>query len=288
VLGSLHLPAFASEKGEIDFGKLSDAVRDGIRFLDDVVEINVYPDEAIARATRRTRKVGLGVMGLADLFLMRGMRYGSPESLAVARDVMGSVERAAREATVALSEERGPYPAWQGEGTRRRNATVLAIAPTGTLRLLVGCSGGMEPFLRPVVTVRSPEGTWRWVDPWLDEWLGRRLREPEGVLASLEADAPAADLRDLEPEDRELVRRAWELAPEEQILLQAEVQRFVDGAVSKTIHLPSTISPSRILDLVQLAHRAGCKGAAFFRRGSEPPLSRGLPAEVDVSPPCCL
>jgi ribonucleoside-diphosphate reductase alpha chain len=288
VLGSLHLPGFADAAGAIDTAKLSNVTKEGIRFLDDVVELGVYPNDWVARNTRRTRKVGLGVMGFADLLLLRGQRYGADDSRRTAREVMRVIAAAADEATIELAEARGAYPEWRGDGPPRRNATVLAIAPTGTLLLIAGCSGGIEPFIRPVITVRNPSASFRWIDSWVDGWLKEHSDEPERVLHTLEEGAPAEDLKDLSPEHQTLLRRAWEVAPEDQIAMQAEFQRSVDGAVSKTVHLPSDVTIPRIVELIQLAHRSGCKGVAFFRRGSERLLPRILPVEVDLSPPCCL
>jgi ribonucleoside-diphosphate reductase alpha chain len=201
---------------------------------------------------------------------------------------MGAIAAAANEATIELAEERGGYPEWRGDGPPRRNATVLAIAPTGTLLLVAGCSGGIEPFIRPVITVRNPATSFRWIDAWVNGWLTEHSDEPERVLHSLEEGAPAEDFKDLSPAQQTLLRRAWEVPAEDQIAMQAEFQRNVDGAVSKTVHLPSDVTIPRIVELIRLAHRSGCKGVAFFRRGSERLLPRILPVEVDLPPPCCL
>jgi ribonucleoside-diphosphate reductase alpha chain len=272
VLGSLHLPAFADEAGGIDLERLTDAARDGVRFLDDVVEVNRYPDEDIARVTRRTRKVGLGLMGFADWLLLRGVRYGSAESERLASEVMGAVARGARESTEMLAEERSPYPAWRGSGKPRRNACVLAVAPTGTVRLIAGCNGGMEPFLQPVLQIRTPTSTLRWIDPWLEAWLADRTPDPHSVLAALESEVASPELPELDADDRALLRRGWEVSPEEQIDLQGRFQEHVDGAVSKTVHLDGEVPAERIVELIRRARDRGCKGVAFYRRdeGSRP------------------
>jgi len=273
VLGSLHLPAFADATGALDLERVAEAARDGVRFLDDVVEVNRYPDEEIARATRRTRKVGLGLMGFADWLLLRGVRYGSAESGRLASEVMGVMARAAREATEALAAERSAYPAWRGSGRPRRNACVLALAPTGTVRLIAGCNGGMEPFLQPILEVRSRSATLRWIDPWLESWLADRVPDPRAVLSALENEVASSELPDLDAGDRALLRRAWEVSPEEQIDLQGRFQEHVDGAVSKTVHFGGDVSPERIALLIRRARDRGCKGVAFYRRdaGCLPP-----------------
>jgi ribonucleoside-diphosphate reductase alpha chain len=265
VLGSLHLPAFAGARGEPDWDALRAATADAIRFLDDVVEVQRDPDPACAAASRRTRKVGLGVMGFADLLLLRGVAYDAPEAAAFADALMRAIARAAADASEALAAERGPYPAWRGDGRPRRNATALAVAPTGTLRLLAGCSGGLEPFLDPVVRVQRGELELRAVDRTLLAWLGGRARDPGAVVSALEAGASAAELPGLTGPERLLLRRAPELAPEAQLALQAAFQRHVDGAVSKTVHLPAHAEVGDVVRWTALARRLGCKGVAFFR-----------------------
>jgi ribonucleoside-diphosphate reductase alpha chain len=285
VLGSLQLPAFADGAGVLDAERLADAARDGVRFLDDVVEVNRYPDEDIARVTRRTRKVGLGVMGFADWLLLRGVRYGSAESERLASEVMGAVGRAAREATEALAEERSAYPAWRGPGKARRNACVLAVAPTGTVRLIAGCNGGMEPFLQPILEVRTPASPLRWIDPWLEAWLVDRTSDPGAVLSALESEVASPELPELDAGDRALLRRAWEVSPEEQIDLQGRFQEHVDGAVSKTVHLGADVSAERIVELIRRARDRGCKGVACYRRDA---ASRPPAVELDREPEGCV
>jgi ribonucleoside-diphosphate reductase alpha chain len=168
-------------------------------------------------------------------------------------------------------------------GPRRRNATCLAIAPTGTLRLLAGCNGGMEPLLHPVLRVRTPEGVLRWCDHTVARWIEGRAGDPEAVLAALEAGVASQDLPGLDEAARSLLRPAWEVAPEDQLAAQAAFQEHVDGAVSKTVHLPAASSPGRIAELALRAHGLGCKGAAFYRRtGSGPPL------EIDLTERVCI
>jgi len=271
VLGSLQLPAFADAAGRLDLAALRAAVGDAIRFLDDVVEVNAYPDDEIARTTRRTRKVGLGVMGLADWHLLAGLPQESGAALAATAELMAALAEAAREATLQLAAERGPYPAWRGPGPPRRNATTLAVAPTGTLRLLVGCNGGIEPWLHPVVTLRTAAGELRWTDRWLEAWLAKRCRDPEAALRALANEAPVDALPGLGRDERALLQRAFEVPPEAQIDLQARVQAHVDGAVSKTVHLASAAGPDRLVAWIRRARAGGCKGVAFYARTGAPP-----------------
>jgi ribonucleoside-diphosphate reductase alpha chain len=265
VLGSLHLPAFADARGALDLEALRAEAALAVRFLDDVVEVQQSPDAACDAASRATRKIGLGVMGLADVLLLRGVPYDDDEAGRIASECVRAIADAARAASEALAAERGPYPAWRGPGTPRRNATTLAIAPTGTLRLLAGCNGGIEPLLQPVTRVRAPEGEWRCVPESVLRWLERARIAPGALLDALEADAPLAQLPGLAAEARALWRRGAEISPERQLAMQACVQRHVDGAVSKTVQLAPDATAERVAAWISLARALGCKGAAFYR-----------------------
>jgi ribonucleoside-diphosphate reductase alpha chain len=266
VLGSLALPAFADSVGRLDLAALDEAARQAVRFLDDVVEVNAFPDAECEDASRRTRKIGLGVMGFADLLLLRGEVYGSPESEETASALMARVERAARGASEALAKERGVYPAFRGPGPERRNAGLLAIAPTGTLRVLAGCNGGIEPWLDPVVPVETARGvSHRWIDRWLLGWLETHSDAPATVVDGLAEGVPSASLAALPQRERALLLRSHEVPADAQLALQARFQAYVDGGVSKTVHLPPDVSVEKIVELIQSARALGCKGVAFWR-----------------------
>jgi ribonucleoside-diphosphate reductase alpha chain len=270
VLGSLQLPAFADPRGALDLEALADAAEDAIRFLDDVVERCVFPGEACAAASRRTRKLGLGVMGLADLLLLRGLRYEAPAARRLSSEILAGVRRGAERASRTLADERGAFPAFQGRGAPRRNATLLAVAPTGTIRLLAGCNGGIEPLLQPVVEIETAESRLRWTDPWLHAWLAERARAPQAVLDALAGGVAAARLPGLGAGERALLRVAGEVDWRAQIALQAAAQAHVDGAVSKTIQLPARATPATVLAALRLARRSGCKGFAAYRATNAP------------------
>ncbi len=275
VLGSLQLPSFLKHDGALDEGRLGRAVRDAVRFLDDALEVNAWPDNEIARASQRTRKVGLGIMGLADLLLLRGMPYDGPEARAFVGRVLGLVAREADAATGALGEERGVFPAWE-RGPPRRNATTRAFAPTGTLRLLAGCSPGIEPFMAPRVALQTEPRELIWTDTWLVQWLAGRTADPTSVLDALGAGIGHQQLPDLSDGDRVLLRRAWEISPENQLSMQACAQHCVDGAISKTVHLAgeTPLDATQVVDWIQQARKLECKGVAFYRRRSEDAATR--------------
>jgi len=267
VLGSIRLPSFTSPDGTLDELRLSRSVRDAVRFLDDTLEVNTWPDDDIAFASRRTRKLGLGVMGLADVFLQLGLPYGQPEARELASHILGLIAREADAATAALAKERGHFPAWE-RGPLRRNATTRAIAPTGTLCLLAGCSAGIEPFLAPRVALTTERGELTWTDEPLLEWLVRRVSDPKPVLDGLAAGHPHEALPDLSAADRTLLRRAWEIPADAQLDMQASAQQSVDGAISKTVQLDAANppTPAALVAWIQRARELDCKGVAFYCR----------------------
>jgi len=273
LLASLDLPRFADERGELDWDSLGLAAAAGVRFLDDALERARFPSEAIERASLRTRKVGLGYLGLADLALRRGLAFDGPACRELAGEVTRFAAERAHAASRELAAERGAFPA-QRAGPPRRNATVLAIAPTGTLRLISGSSGGIEPLLDPVHDLELAGRGLRFVDRHVRAWLAGRAADPEAVLEALARGEPSESLPGLSDSDRRLLRRGGELDPAAQIGIQAEVQRSVDGAVSKTVHLPRGADAPQVRELVRLAHRTRCKGVALYRApalGGVPP-----------------
>jgi ribonucleotide reductase alpha subunit len=138
---------------------------------------------------------------------------------------------------------------------------------------VAGCNGGMEPFLQPILEVRTRASSLRWIDPWLEAWLVDCTSDPRAVLSALGSDVASAELPEFTSGDRALLRRAWEVPPEEQIDLQGRFQERVEGAVSKTVHLGGDVSGERIVELIRRARDRGCKGVAFYRHtaGSQPP-----------------
>jgi ribonucleoside-diphosphate reductase alpha chain len=204
-------------------------------------------------------------MGLADLLLQRGMRYDAPAARRLTAELLACVRAGAGRASAALAEERGAFPAYQGRGPRRRNATLLAVAPTGTIRLLAGCNGGIEPLLHPVVDVETPDARVRWTDAWLGAWLAGRTPAPERVLDALAAGVPARRLPGLAPRERALLRVGAELDWRAQIALQAAAQAHVDGAIAKTVQLPARATAASVLAALRFARRSGCKGFACYR-----------------------
>jgi ribonucleoside-diphosphate reductase alpha chain len=291
-LGSVNLSRFA-RGGAIDWDGLGACVRDGVRFLDDVLDVNVWPLPQIAEVSARNRKIGLGVMGWADLLVELGVPYDAPEALALAGEVGAFVQREAHAASEALAAARGPFPGFatsalasRGE-TPRRNATVTTIAPTGTLALIAGCSSGIEPLFA-LAYVRRALG-----DVELREEhpaVARALRAA-GAEAALEAVRGAGRARGIDGVPAAVQRvfaTAYDVSPEAHVRMQAAFQRHVDNGVSKTINLPREATVGDVARAYALAFELGCKGITVYRDGSREKqvLTTGATRNGERCPQC--
>ena len=280
-LGSLNLAAFANPRG-IDWTRLGAAVHDAVVFLDNVIDANAYAFPEITAATQRTRKIGLGVMGLADLFATVGFAYDSDEALALGGRIAEFLTNEARAASVELGVRRGSFPAfadsvWPGRGFKTlRNAAVTCVAPTGTLSLLAGVTGSIEPFFALATARRVLDGR---LLTEINAAVVAAL-EPLGV-AGQEALAEISEHGSLRSTARipDALRRrlaiALEIAPEAHLKMQAAFQAHVDAAVSKTINLPADAPVATVREAFTFARAFRLKGVTIYRYGSRPaqPLS---------------
>ncbi len=271
-LGSINLTCFG-RGGGVDWDRLAEVVGLAIRFLDDVIDVNRYPLPEIEAVVKRNRKVGLGVMGFADLLIELGIPYDSEEGIALGERVMQAVQEAAIEATVALARERGPFPAFDGSVYRgdqpRRNATVTTVAPTGTLAMIADCSSGIEPLFAVSFIKRVMDGRELvYVHP-----AFVRMARAEGFYAEelMRAIAHTGGVQGLEhvPERvQRLFRTAYDISPEWHVRMQAAFQRHTENAVSKTINFPRSAEIADVRAAYLLAHRLGLKGITVYRDGS--------------------
>jgi ribonucleoside-diphosphate reductase alpha chain len=291
-LGSVNLARF-ERGGRVDWDALGACVRDGVRFLDDVLDVNVWPLPQIAAISARNRKIGLGVMGWADLLVLLGVPYDAPEALALADEVMGFVRREAHAASEALAEERGPFPGFATSALAaagrpaRRNATVTTIAPTGTLALIAGCSSGIEPLFG-LTYVRRALG-----DVELREehpLVARALREAgaEAALAAVRSMGRARGVPGVPDAIAHVFATAYDVTPDAHVRMQAAFQRHTDNGVSKTINLPRTATAEDVLGAFELAFELGCKGITVYRDGSREKqvLQTGATVNGEECPRC--
>ncbi|HLK11102.1 MAG TPA: adenosylcobalamin-dependent ribonucleoside-diphosphate reductase [Candidatus Binatia bacterium] len=275
VLGSINLAHVVGAAG-VDWNRLRHAVHVGVRFLDDMIEVSREPLREIAEATRRTRKIGLGVMGFAEALMLLGVPYDSEEAVAWAERLMAFVAEEARRASGALAAARGVFPAWDRSvhaavGRRLRNATLLSIAPTGTLSLIAGTTGGIEPLFALAYRREHSLGgaPLAEINPVFLRHARRLWPRRDGLLEEILA---RGRLRDLPGVPEETARRfvtATEVAVGHHLRIQQAFQRHVDNAVSKTVNLPDEATPADVAEAYREAWRLGLKGVTIYRSGSK-------------------
>ncbi|MHB8174386.1 MAG: vitamin B12-dependent ribonucleotide reductase, partial [Nitrospirota bacterium] len=266
----------------IDWDGLRDAVRDGVQFLDNVIDASVYPLPEITRITRANRKVGLGVMGLADMLVMLDIPYGSDEAVKLGGDVMRFVGEEAVKKSSELGRERGNFPnftgsVWEKRGLKHmRNATVTTIAPTGTISIIAGTSSGIEPIFALSFVRRVLDGSeLREVNRAFFDRAKREGFYSADLLRDLDIKGGVSKLPGIPRKVKDVFKTALEIPPERHVMMQAEFQKYTDNAVSKTINLPEDAAPDDVEKIYSLAYRLGCKGITVYRYGSkEQVLSR--------------
>ncbi len=275
ILGSINLSKVVKKNGEIDWDKLRYLTRLGVHFLDNVIDANKYPLVEIEKTTKANRKIGLGVMGFADLLFKLHIPYDSEEALQIGEKIMSFISREAREKSVELGRERGSFKTfnqsvWSKKYSTMRNATCTTIAPTGTISIIAGCSSGIEPvfalvFLREVLEEKHLLE--------INEVFKIRLIK-QGLYSDdlIEEISKTGSIRNLDlPEDiRRVFVTSLDIPPEFHVRMQSVFQRHVDNAVSKTVNLPSNASVEDVKKIYMLAWKLKCKGITVYRYGSKP------------------
>ena len=274
-LGSINLSRMV-EDGKINWEKLRETLRSSVHFLDNVVDANEYPLEETEVITKANRKIGLGVMGFADMLIKLGIRYDSKEALDLAEKLMKFIKEEAHKKSIEIGEERGSFPnfeksIWKDKYKAMRNATVTTIAPTGSISIIAGCSSGIEPifaisFIRNVLS-----GTRLFETNPLFEMIAKERGFYNAEI--LEEIARTGSVQKIEgvPEDvKRLFVTALDITPEWHIKMQAAFQKYTDNAVSKTVNLPSDASVEDVKKVYDLAWKLKCKGVTVFRYGSKP------------------
>ena len=278
-LGSINLALMLKTRNgrfEIDWKHLEGTVRTGVHFLDNVIDMSRYPLDETDRLAKGNRKIGLGVMGFADMLIRLGIPYDSGEALGIGEKVMQFVREKGREASAKLGEERGLFPNFTGStyertnGPRLRNATVTTIAPTGTLSIIAGCTSGIEPlfalsYMRHILgDVELPEV--------YDHFLETAKQQgfySETLLMRVTAGESIRTMSDVPEDAKRLFATAFDIAPEWHVMMQAAFQRHTDNAVSKTINFPPRATLEDVRQAYMLAYREGVKGITIFRSGSK-------------------
>ena len=286
-LGSINLAKMVSDR-QLDWARLEQVVNHGVHFLDNVIEANVFPLPAIEQITRKgNRKIGLGIMGFADTLVKLGIPYNSDQALEIAENIIKFISEKALAASVRLAEERGVFPNFPGsiydrpDSPRPRNATVLSIAPTGTISIIAGCSSGIEPLFALAFVRNVMEGTRLLeVNPVFEQvarengFYSRELMEEvakKGTLVGISGI----------PEDvRQVFVTDWDISPEWHVRMQAVFQKYTDNSVSKTVNLPAEATPEDIRRVYRLAYELKCKGITIYRYGSKKQQVLSLAGQV--------
>ena len=294
-LGSIDVGRFVAA-GELDWERLGKTIHLAVRFLDDVIDANRYPLVEIERATRATRKIGLGIMGWADALVALDLPYDSDEAIAVAERLARFLEDESLAASRQLAERRGPFPAWmssrwQMSGERPlRNATTTTIAPTGTISIIAGCASGIEPLYALAYRRNVLDGAELVeVNPAFQRIArDRGFASPE-LFAEITARGGARGLAVVPIEIQRRFPTAHEVSIETHVRMQAAFQRHCHAAVSKTINLPRSATALDVKAAYQLAYELGCKGITVYRDGSREGqvLVTGARAPVAEAAPSC-
>ncbi len=273
-LGSINLSNMI-ENGKINFDKLKETVWSATHFLDNVIDMNKFPLKEIEENTRSNRKIGMGVMGFADMIIKLGIGYNSEEGVQLARKIMKFVTDEGRLASIELSKTRGNFPnfdqsVYPEQGFKHlRNAAVTTIAPTGTIGMIANASSGVEPLFSIVYVknVLEKEGL-LYINELFEEMAKKRGFYSEELMKKI---AKSGSIQKIEgiPED---IKKAFvtshDIAPEWHIKMQAAFQEFTDNAVSKTINFPNSATKEDIRKAYSLAYETKCKGLTVYRDGS--------------------
>ncbi len=273
-LGSINLAKFVHNK-KVNWERLEKVVKLGVRFLDNVIEINKYPLKEIEKITKNNRKIGLGVMGFADMLIKLRIPYDSSEAVKLAEKLMRFIRKASLKASYRLSCERGVFPTWKYSIYKRknlslRNATLNSIAPTGSISIIAGCSSGIEPlFALSYVRVISSGTRLLEVHPLVEEIAKQEgvyskflMREIKGKVSIKKSSLPKIL--------RRIFVTTFDISWRNHLLIQAAFQKFTDNAVSKTINLSKEFSPVDIKRIFLYAHRLKLKGITVYRYGIRP------------------
>lgn len=266
VLGSINLARMFTN-GDIDYTKLSATVNVAVRMLDNIIDIQHYPLPEIKEMHQSNRKIGIGVMGWADMLIKLKIPYNSDKAIELAEKIMKYIQSEARKASAELAREKGAFPNFDKsiyrEGVPLRNATVTTIAPTGSISIIAECSSGIEPVFGWETIQKRPIGEHRVLYSLYEKWITEHKGEP---------------LPDY-------FVTAHEIPPEWHIKMQAAFQKYTDNAVSKTVNLPQNATFDDVKNIYMLAYQTGCKGVTVYRDGSRPNQvlsSRGRAKEDDL------
>ena len=289
-LGSINLAKLVSRR-RVNWDRLEKVTKIAVRFLDNGVDVSGYPIPQIAKMAKANRRIGLGVMGWADMLYQLGVAYNSDEGVRLAEKVMKVVNEAAVSESVSLAREKGTFKNWQGSvyekrGIKRRNLAVTTIAPTGTIAMVAGCSSGIEPeFALSFVKNVVDEAGLTYVNEHFRRAVETSNLNEEQKKSVLEEVAKSGSCQQIEylPDSiRKTFVSAFDITPEWHIRMQAAFQKYTENAVSKTINFPQTATMEDVEKAYLLAWKLGCKGITIYRSGSKDAQVLSVKAEKPV------
>jgi len=282
-LGSINLSHMVTN-GKVNYDKLKEIVHKAVHFLDNVIDVNKYPLPEIERMTKANRKIGLGVMGFADMLIKLGIPYDSEEAVALAEEVMSFISKEAMEKSKELALKRGEFPNFKGSiydvpgGPKVRNASRTTIAPTGSLSIIAGCSMGIEPLFA-LCFVRHVMGNEELLEvhPLFEEVARREGFYSKELLEKVVERGSLAGIKGVPKKFRRLFVTAHDIDPEWHVRMQAAFQKYTDNAVSKTVNLRREATVEDVKKVYLLADKLGCKGVTIYRDSSreEQVLTKG-------------
>lgn len=288
-LGSINLAKMVKDTS-VNWELLRDTVWKAVHFLDNVIDANKYPLVLIEKMTKSNRKIGLGVMGWADMLVQLKIPYHSKEALNLAEQIMKFILNEGRLASIQLAKERGTFPNYEKsiyyDKLPLRNATITTIAPTGTLSIIAACSSGIEPFFALCFARNVMDGT-RLVE--VNQYFKKEMERlglwSDSLAEKIAETGSIQQIKEIPEEIKKIFVTAHEITPSEHIRMQAAFQQYVDNAVSKTVNLPHDATEEDVREVYLLAYRLGCKGVTVYRDGSRQGqvIQKGQKTEIQLT-----
>jgi ribonucleoside-diphosphate reductase alpha chain len=288
-LGSINLEKFVTTEGEINYPRLREVTRRAVRMLDNVIDLSDFPVDKVNNVFRGNRRIGLGIMGFADMLYKIRVPYNSPQGFDCAEKVMGCIQRAAHEMSHELAEEKGVFPNWEKsvyfqKGLKMRNAALTNIAPTGTISMVFDVSGGVEPYFALAYHYEGILGgnmELYYTNKHLREELEKHGLFNEEIMEKITTEGSLQNIPEIPEETKKVFVTSMDISPEDHTRMQAAFQRHLDNAISKTINFSNSATKEDVLQGYILAWELGCKGCTVYRDGSRDVQVLNLNKESD-------